>query len=403
MNNRYENKSLEIKQLEIKQSLGQFFTTNESLKEQVYSFILNSPDLILEPSVGRGDLVQKVLENKPSIIFDLYEIDESINFLSCINKDNVHFGDFLSFNFDKKYKTIIGNPPYVRTSSSNLYIDFTKKCYEILEENGELIFIVPSDFFKLTSSSKLLNEMMNNGTFTHIYHPNDENLFDDASIDIIVFRYQKNKDSNENSKTLYYNEELMYIKNSNGLITFHQSIEENNVLISDYFDIYVGIVSGKEEIFKNEEYGNISILNGENKVEKYILVKNFPTNNEDLNQYLLENKKSLIERKIRKFNETNWFEFGALRNISSVEERMNQECIYLSTLTRNEKVAFIDKVQYFGGGLITLIPKYQLNLKNVETYLNSSEFKSNFIFAGRFKIGHRQISNSTIPYEILKS
>ena len=33
--------------------------------------------------------------------------------------------------------------------------------------------------------------MMENGTFTHIIHPNKENLFDNASIDIIVFRYCK--------------------------------------------------------------------------------------------------------------------------------------------------------------------------------------------------------------------
>jgi adenine-specific DNA-methyltransferase len=388
------------KTLEIKHSLGQFFTTNETLKDVVYQFILNSPDLILEPSMGRGDLVLKVLENNPNIKFDLYEIDETIQFLNFIDINSINFGDFLKIKIDKKYKTIIGNPPYVKVTNknSNLYIDFIKKCYELLEEDGELIFIVPSDFFKLTGSVKILKEMMNNGTFTHIYHPNNENLFEGASIDVIVFRYQKNKDLD---KILYYNEELMYIKNSDGLITFHKSFEDNDVLISEYFDIYVGLVSGKEEIFKNEEYGNISILNSENKTEKYILIKNFPTQNEELNKYMIENKQILIDRKIRQFNESNWFEFGALRNFSSVDEKLNQECIYISTLTRNEKVAFIDKVQFFGGGLIALIPKYQINLKNVETYLNSLDFRKNFIFSGRFKIGHRQISNSYIPYNLL--
>jgi len=40
-------------------------------------------------------------------------------------------------------------------------------------------------------------------------------------------------------------------------------------MFKDYFDIYVGLVSGKEDIYKNEEFGNIEILNGENKIEKY--------------------------------------------------------------------------------------------------------------------------------------
>jgi adenine-specific DNA-methyltransferase len=396
MNKSLGTKSLK-KSLGTKSSLGQFFTTNETLQDVVKNFILNKPEIILEPSVGRGDLVNIILEDNPKIIFDMYEIDDSIDFLTSIHKDNIVFGDFLKLEIDKKYKTIIGNPPYVRTTNGNLYIDFTQKCYNLLEDDGEIIFIVPSDFLKLTSSSKIINEMMNNGTFTHIYHPHDENLFEDASIDVIVFRYQKNK---ELEKILYYNDKLMYVNNSNGLITFHESLESNNVLISDYFDIYVGIVSGKEEVFKNNEYGNVDILNGENKKDRYILIKEFPTKNKLLNEYLLKNKEELINRKIRTFNESNWFEFGALRNISSVEKNLDRDCIYLSTLTRNKKVAFIDKVQYFGGGLIALIPKYQINLKNVEDYFNSVNFKNNFLFSGRFKIGHRQISNSYISYDL---
>ena len=31
--------------------LGQYFTTNEELKEKVYSFILNKPNNILEPLI----------------------------------------------------------------------------------------------------------------------------------------------------------------------------------------------------------------------------------------------------------------------------------------------------------------------------------------------------------------
>ena len=43
-----------------------------------------------------------------------------------------------------------------------------------------------------------------------------------------------------------------------------------------------------------------------------------------------------------------------------------------------------------------LIPKKEYNLNNIIEYFNSDLFKNNFIFSGRFKIGHRQISNSFI-------
>jgi adenine-specific DNA-methyltransferase len=122
----------------------------------------------------------------------MYEIDESIKLLEPIKKNKVIYCDFMKVLINKRYKTIIGNPPYVRTTKGNLYIDFTEKCYDLLEDDGELIFIVPSDFLKLTSATTLLNKMMENGSFTHIFHPNDEKMFENASIDVIIFRYCKN-------------------------------------------------------------------------------------------------------------------------------------------------------------------------------------------------------------------
>ena len=322
-----------------KHPLGQYFTTNPDLKQKVFQFIMNDPEIILEPSVGQGDLIQMVYNNNTNIIFDMYEIDTNITMLQDI-PNNVIYGDFIEQKIKKKYKTIIGNPPFVKTSKGNLYIDFIKKCYDLLEYNGELIFIIPSDFFKLTSASKLINIMMTNGTFTHIYHPHKENLFKHAHIDVIVYRYCKN---NELIKKILYNDIPLYIINNDGLITFDKNI----------------------------------------------------------NEYLISHKDKLISRKIKKFNEKNWFEWGAPRNIKSIRKNAGKECIYLYNLTRDKKVAFKDGVKYFGGGLIILIPKDNINLDKITTYLNSDVFKKNFIFSGRFKIGHRQISNSYIPNECL--
>ena len=376
-----------------KSNLGQYFTTHIDLQEKIYEFIFNKPSTILEPCIGQGHLVSFVANKLPNITFDMYEIDTTIQLLDKISKDVVIYGDFIKTPVLKKYITIIGNPPFLRTKKGNLYIDFVEKCYNLLEENGELIFIVPSDFFKLTCSSKLLDEMMFNGAFTHIFHPNNEKMFENAIIDIIIFRYCKNILLEH--KTLYNNKSL-YITNSNGLITFTENIinDNNNLMFKDYFDIYVGLVTGKEEVYKNSELGNINVLNGENRVDKYIYIENYPCNNELINEYLLNNKQKLMERSIRKFNENNWFEWGAPRNITKIKANLGEDCIYVYNLTRKKNIAFCDKVNYFGGSLIMLKPKKKCNLNNVVTYLNSSEFKDNFIFSGRFKIGHRQISNS---------
>jgi len=388
----------EMSTITTKHNLGQYFTTHNELKEKVFEFILNSPSNILEPSIGQGDLITFITDKIPSITFDMYEIDTKIKLLDKIQKDKVVYGDFMEQVITKTFKTIVGNPPYVRTKKGNLYIDFTEKCYNLLKDNGELIFVVPSDFLKLTSASKLLNIMMTNGTFTHIFHPNNEKMFENASIDVIVFRYCKNSLI---KKKVLYNDKLLYITNSNGLITFGKKANNNSAIFKDYFDVYVGLVSGKEQVYKNEELGNIKVLNGEDKIDKYIFIENYPCNDEKINKHLLCHKKNLIERGIRKFNENNWFEWGAPRNITTINCNLGKDCIYIYNLTRKLNVSFLGKVNYFGGGLIMLKPKKKCNLNNIVSYLNSNTFKDNFMFSGRFKIGHRQICNSYIPNEYL--
>jgi len=175
--------------------LGQYFTTSTELQEKVYSFILNKPSLILEPSMGRGDLINYVSERDNSIKFDVYEIDNTINILNkYISRDKVIFGDFLEQSIQTKYKTIIGNPPY----ANNLHIHFIYRCYDLLEIGGELVFIVPTNFLTDTPTSSLLDSMIRNGSFTHIYHPNNTDLYEGASVDVVVFRYCKDGNIHSN-------------------------------------------------------------------------------------------------------------------------------------------------------------------------------------------------------------
>ena len=373
-----------------KKNKGQYFTTSVLLKETIYILILNNPSLILEPSVGQGHLVEYIKAKKPNINFDLYEIDEKISFLDSIKEKVIKFGDFLECDIETTYDTIIGNPPFVKTKTGNLYIHFIEKCYKLLNKNGELIFIVPSDFLKLTSSNKIINEMMDNGIFTHIIHPHDEKLFENASIDVIVFRYCKN---NKLQKKTWLNGKEKYLINSNGIITFSDSSPENLSLFSEYFDVYVGMVSGKEKVYKNEKYGNIELLNAKEKKDKYIWMDDFPTANIELNEYMLSHKDILISRKIKKFTERNWWNWGAPRNIKNIEKHKGKSCIYISTLTRKKEVAFVDKVQYFGGGLIVMIPKKPIDIKKLVGYMNSDNFKVNYMYSGRFKVGQKQICN----------
>jgi adenine-specific DNA-methyltransferase len=369
---------------------GQYFTTSLELCDVVTSFVRNNPSVILEPSIGRGDLVNLFSD----IPFVMYEIDDSIRTIPSIDRGKIIFQDFLKADITERFDTIIGNPPFVKNSSKNLYIQFTEKCVDLLNDNGELIFIIPSEFFKVTSASTLLKRMCDTGSFTHIYHPHNENLFKDATIDVLVFRYM----NGEKNKSVLYNDELMYVVESHGVITFEYLNNENDKMFKDYFDIKVGIVSGMDKVFKNDIIGRETVLVGKNKFDNFIITDIFPTSDESINEYLMENKNKLMTRRIKKFDDTNWFKWGAMRNIEYIEQNFGQECIYIHNITRHDEIAFIGMVGKFGGNLLMMKPKNNktIVLQKIVSYLNSTEFKRNYIFSGRFKIGHKQLCYARI-------
>ncbi len=109
---------------------------------------------------------------------------------------------------------------------------------------------------------------------------------------------------------------------------------------------------------------------------------------------MLENKDILINRKIKNYTEQNWWLWGAPRNQKNIEKNIGKKCIYVSNLTRNKEVAFEGKVEYFGGSLLMMIPKKEVDLKKIVKHLNSDTFKENYTFSNRFKIGHKQLCNS---------
>jgi adenine-specific DNA-methyltransferase len=382
--------------------LGQYFTVSEDLQNTVTSLILNNPEIILEPSFGKGHLVTKVLESFPNTKIIGYEIDKDLSPVIQHKNITVTYSDFLqdtdhtnseSYRTNtRSYRTIIGNPPYVKTSSGNLYIKFIEKCMGLLKESGELIFIVPSTFLKATSARNIVQNMISMGSFTHIYFPNKEKLFHGANIDVMIFRYQKGLISNR----IKINGRDMYSIFSDGIITFHDSPTLYSTKIRDLFKVYVGLVSGKESVFRRD-IGNVDILCDKNVIGKYILITEFPSSDNNINKYMLEHKGELQSRKIRKFTEGNWWEWGALRNVKTIKENIGRPCIYVNNITRKGEVAFKGRVQLFGGKLLCLIPKsLNTDLDKVVDFLNSDVFKKNYTYSNRFKIGHRQLCNAGI-------
>ena len=206
----------------IKKKFGQYFTPKE-----VAEFMIDMADIyptskILEPSCGEGVFLD-ILQQKGYDNLRAFEIDEKLaKSFNC-----VRYESFISAKIDERFDLIIGNPPYIRwknleeelkqellnDSTWNKYFNslcdylyiFIFKSIQLLNENGQLIFICPEYWMSTTHSISLRNYMLQNGYFEEIYHFNETPIFDKTTVSIIIFKFVKSNIKKERIKvTKYY-------------------------------------------------------------------------------------------------------------------------------------------------------------------------------------------------------
>ena len=183
--------------LDIK-NLGQVFTPLIIVKKMLD--LRKNYNRVLEPSVGNGAFLKWLDDDAVAI-----EIDPSLS-----NDARISRRDFFDYPSSEMFDTIIGNPPYVRYQDiaegtkqklsmnlfdgrSNLYLFFIEKSIRHLRGGGELIFITPRDFLKLTSARKLNEILYQQGSFTDFIDLGDQKIFNDATPNCAIWRWQKGR------------------------------------------------------------------------------------------------------------------------------------------------------------------------------------------------------------------
>lgn len=372
-------------------ALGQYFTVAHSLQQFVFDHVKHRGSELLEPSFGAGHLLALFKQSDPDYPMTCYELDATIEPIVSFNEHQTCvYGDFTTAAIGRTFRTIIGNPPYVKQSSGNLYLTFIRQCHSYLADDGELLFIVPSEFLKLTAAGPLLDAMVATGSFTHFYFPHDERLFEGASVDVVIFRYEKGL----HTTTALVNGVSQTVRLTNGILTFGTTASPTTILGS-LVSAHVGLVSGRDSVYR-VPFGETEILTDLGTVQTFIFPSAFPTGNRTVDAHLLAHKDELLQRKIRAFSEANWFEWGAPRNLAMIRANWGKPCLYVRTLTRHAVVAVQGTVQYYGASLICLLPRTEIALEKVCEALNSPEFRSQYTYSGRFKIGHKQLENAHV-------
>lgn len=359
-----------------KENLGQVFTPDRIVDEMIG--LIEREGSVLEPSAGNGMFLNR-FENAVAIEIDpQYATDKMLNI------------DFFDFSIENQFDTIIGNPPYVKYNEmyqstkdklpdvldgrANLYLHFMYKCIDHLKDNGEMIFIVPRDFIKNTSSIPLNSRLATEGSFTYWRETGDEIIFAGATPNTVIFRWEKNNHENP-LKMQYLDGQLMFG-------------DVGETRLGDIFDVKVGGASGCNDFFISDE-GNIDLVvsstfaDGETKKAHYYL------NIKELPEIFTTNKQKLMDRKIKTFNEGNWFEWGRKMQVVPGDR------IYVNAKTRHQQPFYKSSCIYYDGSVLGLIPKDKdLDLDAWVDKLNNVDWEQyGFKVGGRLVFSQRALEN----------
>ena len=311
-----------------------------------------------------------------------------------ISDSSVLIMDFFDYPVDEKFDTIIGNPPYVDNSlftpkhdtkikvQANLYLYFIEKCVKHLKKHGEIIFIVPREFIKLTSA-KVVNELLyKNGTITDFYDYGDEKLFDGACPNVCIFRYEKD-DFSRITKT--FDGDYIFFEN-NGLISFVK--DGQDARFGDIFEVKVGAVSGADKLFENGIEFVYSKTRATGERRKMIYQKY----DESLEQY----KDVLIKRGIKSFDDDTWFMWGR-----PVDFREGKPRIYVNCKTRTKDPFFLDDCERWDGSVLALFPKKKIDIRKAVNALNSVDWNSlGFMTGGRYLFSQKSLQEAPVDATI---
>ncbi len=327
-------------------NLGQVFTP-----PKVVEFMLGlrrNQGQTLEPSAGNGAFFSALAARGAACV--------GIEFDARVAPPGVRVMDFFDYPDSERFDTIIGNPPYVRFQDiaagtrrklksglfdkrSNLFLFFIEKCIRHLNPGGELIFIVPREFIKLTAARKLNAWLHAQGSITHFYETGDVRIFGEHTPNCAIFRFEKDRFDRAMADGRRFTEvdgQLMFLRGN------HQ------VRFADLFTVKVGGVSGADHIYAHPA-GNLEFVcsktvdTGETRRMFYDVE----------HPHLQKHKAELLARRVRSFDESNWWRWGRHFPVNDLPR------IYVNGRTRKAAPFFLHDCRNFDGSVLALFPKHE--------------------------------------------
>ena len=157
--------------------------------------------------------------------------------------------------------------------------------------------------------------------------------------------------------------------------------ETEQTILSDYFDVKVGVVSGMDPFYLTDRDADgifVHRFRTNSGYKNYYFFDNINNINdlpEDIRDLFLANKEKLINRRIKKYTENDWWKYGAVRNLENMLS--DKQRIYVAPKTRIENPFFLGQAnELYSGALLGIFPKRDnIDLNKSINFFNSSVFK----------------------------
>ncbi len=387
-------------------SLGQVFTPEHVVRAMLR--LRHNSGRVLEPSCGDGAFLRH-LHHTVGI-----ELDP----LQC--PPGAHNMDFFAYPVGEKFDTVIGNPPYVRYQDiapatrallhqdgfdgrSNLYLFFIQKCVHHLAPGGELIFITPRDFLKSTSSLRLNRWLHERGTITHAIELGDARIFADALPNCLIWRYELGNLSHNTAWAQigqgddiahgldHPHWQYRHFSECGGHLLFSRG--EYTLTLALVAAVRVGAVSGADDIYVSDRDGNRDFVSSGTVASGQTRRMIWCEPGEPPPPALLPHRKRLLARRIRSFDDSNWWQWGR------GYPQSNAPRVYVNTKTRRPKPFFIHPCLNFDGAVLGVFPRRTgADLAAFREARNAVDWADlGFICDGRYLFSQRSLENAPLP------
>ena len=391
-------------------ALGQVFTPEPVVRAMLA--LRRNTGRVLEPSCGDGAF----LRHLPGAVGLELDPDHCPPGAQAI--------DFFAYPEHEQFDTIIGNPPYVRfqdipastrsliaraghghclDARSNLYLFFVDKCLRHLKPGGELIFITPRDFLKATSAVKLNRLLAEAGSITDAIELGDARVFADAVPNCLIWRFEKGA----SARAMRHCEigvgddlgaalaqpvwEPRHFLECGGHLMFARG--DYPLRLSEIAFVKVGAVSGADELYADAVHGNRDFVCSSTVSTGHTRRMIWTEPGEPAPAVLRPHKTRLLQRKVTRFDESNWWMWGRMHH------RSTQPRVYVNGKTRVAQPFFIHACTDYDGAVLAVFPRRaDVDLSAFRAALNAVDWADlGFVCDGRYLFTQRSLENAPLP------